>query len=227
MNVDLRSTLAHLYVPDLASGVVSEQDHHHVFTVLRARDSELVSLTDGRGSYRMAKVKGRNVVAEGEVMVAAPPRNCEIFVAIPKADRPEWIVQKLTEIGATRICWLHAERSVVHWNADRVARQMERLNKVALAASLQSRRVWFPVVEGPVTAASALPGIAICEPGGRSLNPDDERIAIGPEGGWAPRELALSDDVVSLGPSILRVETAAVVAAALMTDLHRRGQGDQ
>jgi 16S rRNA (uracil1498-N3)-methyltransferase len=227
MNADLRSSLAHLYVADLTAGVVSDEDHHHLFTVLRARNGESVSMTDGHGRWRMAKVVGGAVVPHGEVMQAGAMRRCEIFVAIPKADRPEWIVQKLTEIGATRICWLHTEHSVVHWKADRVARQMEKLNKVAVAASLQSRRVWFPVVDGPVVAATVLAQIPICEPGGRPLNGADEVVAIGPEGGWSAQELALSAGQVSLGSTILRVETAAVVAGAVMTDLHTREQSNR
>jgi len=155
-----------------------------------------------------------------------PPAPVEIFIAIPKADRPEWIVQKLTEIGATKICWLHTERSVVRWTADRAEKQRDRLSKVAIAASLQSRRVWLPMLEGPIPAASVLSEIAICEPGGRTLTAQDYQLGIGPEGGWSPSELALGSDQVSLGPGILRVETAAVVAASVLSHLrasHRTG----
>jgi 16S rRNA (uracil1498-N3)-methyltransferase len=225
MNADLRSTLAHLHVSDLTNPDVSTEDLHHLFTVLRAKDGESVSLTDGQGGWRMAKVHGGAVLADGPVVLAEPMRRCDIYVAIPKADRPEWIVQKLTEIGATRICFLHTERSVVLWKPDRSGRQMDRLTKVARAASLQSRRVWFPLVEGPITAASVLSGMAMCEPGGRPLQGDDEVVAIGPEGGWTSAELMLGGDKVSLGSTILRVETAAVVAASVMTDLHHRDKG--
>ena len=63
-----------------------------------------------------------------------------------------------------------------------------------------------------------LPGAAIAEPGGRPVAADDTTIAIGPEGGWSDQESKLAASHVSLGPNVLRVETAALVAVALMVD---------
>jgi 16S rRNA (uracil1498-N3)-methyltransferase len=65
-----------------------------------------------------------------------------------------------------------------------------------------------------------LPGLAVAEPGGRPVAVDDVAIAIGPEGGWSAKELEVAASAVTLGPNILRVETAAVAAAALMVS-HR------
>lgn len=219
MIAELRSSVAHLLAVDLATGEISDEDEHHLFRVLRARDGEAVSLTDGRGQWRLARVISGTVMPEGEISFIGAPAPLEIFIAIPKADRPEWIVQKLTEIGVTRICWLHTERSVVRWTSDRAAKQLERLRKVAMAAAMQSRRVWLPLIEGPVAAASVLADIAICEPGGRSLVAGDRRLGIGPEGGWSPDEIALSAQQIALGPGILRVETAAVVVASVLGHL--------
>ena len=224
MNSDLRSSLAHLLAVDLHAGEISVEDEHHLFRVLRARDGEAVSLTDGRGQWRMARIISGAVVPETEILSVPEPEPLEIFVAIPKADRPEWIVQKLTEIGVTRICWLHTERSVVRWNAERASKQCDRLSKVAIAAAMQSRRVWLPVVDGPVAASGVLGEIVICEPGGRTLTADDRRLAIGPEGGWSPAEREISADQVALGAGILRVETAAVVAASILGHLHETRQ---
>ena len=85
---------------------------------------------------------------------------------------------------------------------------------------MQSRRVWLPTVEGPAPAAEWLgaPGAVVAEPGGRPLAASDRTVVIGPEGGWSADELAAVDldRTVSLADSVLRVETAAVVAAALM-----------
>ena len=85
---------------------------------------------------------------------------------------------------------------------------------------MQSRRVWLPEISGPVRAVEVLPGLAVAEPGGRSVTADDVAIAIGPEGGWSTKELEVAAATVSLGPNILRVETAAVAAAVLMAS-HR------
>jgi 16S rRNA (uracil1498-N3)-methyltransferase len=219
LNPELRSAVALVKVTDLDMCVLTAEDQHHLFRVLRTRDQESIAVTDGCGSWRMTVAADGALVPIGEIRVERPMDPCEIFVAIPKADRPEWIVQKLTETGVTKICWLHADRSVVRWNSERAAAQRERLLKVAVAAALQSRRVWFPSVEGPIPAASVLGDVAICEPDGRSLRAGDFRMAIGPEGGWSDSELALGGEQVSLGSQILRVETAAVVAASVFSYL--------
>lgn len=222
--MDLRSSVAHFLAVDLKSAEISAEDEHHLFRVLRARDGETVSLTDGQGHWRLARVAAGAVTPEGEISFVEEPAPLEIFIAIPKADRPEWIVQKLTEIGVTRICWLHTDRSVVRWTSDRAAKQIGRLTKVASVAAMQSRRVWLPLIEGPITAATVLADIALCEPGGRFLAAGDQRIGIGPEGGWSPGEISSSSQHVSLGAGILRVETAAVVAASLLGHLRDRNR---
>lgn len=81
---------------------------------------------------------------------------------------------------------------------------------------MQSRRVWMPSIDGPVPAASVLPGAVVAEPDGRELRAGDTTVAVGPEGGWAADELAAAREAVSLGDTVLRVETAAVAAAVLM-----------
>ncbi len=84
---------------------------------------------------------------------------------------------------------------------------------------MQARRVRVPELDGPVAAATVLGATTVAEPGGRELDSRDVAVAIGPEGGWSPAELAAAQDQVSLGPYVLRVETAAVVAAARMVAL--------
>jgi 16S rRNA (uracil1498-N3)-methyltransferase len=76
--------------------------------------------------------------------------------------------------------------------------------------------VHVPELDGPLAAATVLGSTVIAEPGGRGLEAGDRAVAVGPEGGWSPAELAAAADQVSLGPYVLRVETAAVVAAARM-----------
>jgi 16S rRNA (uracil1498-N3)-methyltransferase len=137
-----------------------------------------------------------------------------VAFAIPKSDRPEWIVQKLTELGVARIVLLHAERSVVRWEGGRADRHVAKLRRVAIEALEQSRGVWLPAIDGPAATHDALNGIAVAEPDGRALTRHDAALAIGPEGGWSDAELALAADRISLAETVLRVETAAVVAGA-------------
>jgi 16S rRNA (uracil1498-N3)-methyltransferase len=122
-------------------------------------------------------------------------------------------------LGIDRLVLLHAERSTTRWDAERAVSQLARLGRIAVEASRQSRRVWGVAIEGPVEASSTLRSSVIAEPGGRKLTAADTHIAIGPEGGWSRDEVELASDTVSLGPNILRVETAAVAATALCVNL--------
>ncbi|HSJ91850.1 MAG TPA: RsmE family RNA methyltransferase [Ilumatobacter sp.] len=214
----LRRSAAHVVVDDVTSPILSDGDAHHLFRVLRVAEGDVVSVTDGRGAWRLCRAVDGSLEATTPVTVE-PPRSMPVTIglAIPKLDRPEWIVQKLTELGVDRIVWLHAERSVVRWDDQRAAKHLARLERVAVEAVQQSRRVTVPVIDAPKAALSFLPGASVAEPGGR---PDDgchPVVAIGPEGGWTERELAAAADRISLGPTVLRVETAALVAAARRT----------
>lgn len=211
----LRRAAAHVLVDDVDAPVLSDDETHHLFRVLRVRDGDLVTVTDGAGRWRECRAVGDHV--EPSTAVEFVPRRVEpltVAFAIPKQDRPEWIVQKLTEIGIDRIVLLHAERSVVRWSDDRADRHMAKLARVAAEAVQQSRGVWLPELHPPRTAMEILAGVPVAEPGGRELRPGDATIAVGPEGGWSGRELERAGDLVSLGATVLRVETAAIVAAS-------------
>ena len=102
----LRRSAAHVVVADVAVPVLSDDAAHHVFRVLRVRDGEVVSVTDGRGGWRLCRAVSGAIEPVTEVVVEEPsPSPVTIGFAIPKQDRPEWIVQKLTEIGVDRIMW--------------------------------------------------------------------------------------------------------------------------
>jgi 16S rRNA (uracil1498-N3)-methyltransferase len=211
----LRRAAAHVLVDDVEVPDLDDAAAHHVFRVLRIRDGEVITVTDGAGSWRECRAVSSALEPVGEVEVEPGAAVAlTIAFALPKADRPEWIVQKLTELGVDRIVVLHAERSVVRWPADRAAKHLVRLERVVREAVQQSRRVWVPELVGPVDAIELLPTAVAAEPGGRSLVASDRCIAIGPEGGWSAAELGAASDTVSLGPTVLRVETAALAAAA-------------
>jgi 16S rRNA (uracil1498-N3)-methyltransferase len=217
MDEVLRRSAAHVLVADVADPVPADGAVHHLRRVLRLGDGDVVTVTDGAGSWRPCCLAGDGFELAGDVTVVdAPCSPVTIAVAPPKGDRLEWLVQKCTEIGVDHLVVLAAERSVVRWQGERAGRQLERLRRIAAEAATQSRRVWLPTVTGPVPAVEVLPGAVAAEPGGRPLAPTDPVVAIGPEGGWSPAELALAADGVSLSDTILRVETAAVVAATLM-----------
>jgi 16S rRNA (uracil1498-N3)-methyltransferase len=110
---------------------------------------------------------------------------------------------------------------VVRWDAERAARQGERLRAVAREAAAQSRRAWLPEVADLSTFAevAALPGAVLAERTGPAPTLDRPVILVGPEGGWSPAELAAGLPLVGLGPHVLRAETAAVAAGLLLAGL--------
>lgn len=216
----LRRSAAHVWVGDVGHPVPHDDALHHLLRVLRLRDGAAVSVTDGSGRWRSCRLLGDELEPVGPVTTEPAPRApITILAAAPKGDRVEWLVQKCTEIGVDRIVVVTAERSVMRWDRERSVRHVERLQRVATEAALQSRRVWFPVVEGPLPSAAVLPGTVVAEPGGRALSPADCTVAIGPEGGWTPGELAMAGDRVHLGRNVLRVETAAAVVATRLVML--------
>lgn len=226
----LRATSTHVLVgPDTLAGheiEIDDDTEHHLRRVLRLRDGEQVGVTDGAGRWCLAVVTtvGSTIRLEASSGVAvepSPPRPVTVATAIPKGDRFDWMVQKVTELGVDRLVLLHAERSVVRWKPARVEHQLVRAQRIADEALRQSRRVRRLLVEAPVDAIDVLADFAVAEPGGRRLVAHDVSVAIGPEGGWTRAELDVAGDRVDLGPTILRTETAAVAVTALCVAFER------
>lgn len=233
----LVAAAAMVFVSDLATLVLDAESVHHLVDVLRLRPGELVVASDGRGSWVPCRVTsavsrrdGRNrdlasiLVVDGPVALTAEvgPSLTVAFAPV-KGDRPEWVVQKLTELGVDRIVPITTRRSVVRWEGERAGRSVERLARVAREASSQSRRTRLPEI-GPLSSLSELAGLtgadpSLAQPGGEPPSLHHPVIAIGPEGGWDPDELAADLPIVGLGPTVLRAETAAIVAGSLLCGL--------
>lgn len=210
----LRRSKAHLLVGDVEHPELTDEAEHHLRRVLRLRDGAAITVTDGRGSWGSTTLVAAGLApAEqvGQRERQAPATT--VGFAIPKQDRPEWIVQKLTEIGVARILVLHAERSVVRWVPDKATQKLERLRSVSVEALQQSRGVWLPELVGPVEALDVVADSAIAEPGGGDFQDGLPCYLIGPEGGWSDTELAAAASTFGMGETILRVETAALAVA--------------
>lgn len=226
---------AHVVVADLEPAGALEldaEDAHHLSSVLRLRPGEAVGATDGRGGYRLCRYSGRGLLepAGAATFQPAPAPRLTVAFAPVKGDRPEWSVQKLTELGVDRIVLVEAERSVVRWDERRAAGHLERLRRVARSAVMQSRQCRLPEITGMVRLDAVLGdagdgpggGVAVADMGGRPPWPGLHTVVIGPEGGWTPaeREAAASRAApVGLGGPVLRAETAAVAAGVLLTAL--------
>ena len=209
-----------VFVRDLLAPELDDADLHHLQGSLRLRPGSEITVGDGSGGWRVCRLAPRPDPV-GELQYAGPPpaRPTVAFTPV-KAERPEWVVQKLTEVGVARILLLEAERSVVRWDTSRAARNLDRCRRVAREASMQSRRLWLPEVQGPLLARDVLAaGLPVAEPGGRPPAAGDAGLVVGPEGGWSPSELAVVPDRVVLPGGILRAGTAAVVAGAVLVGL--------
>lgn len=219
----MAGAVAHVFVPDLSAPELSTGDRHHLERVLRLRVGEAVTASDGAGRRVACRwAGGAALEVDGEVVVEPAPAPLVTVAFSPvKGDRPEWAVQKLTELGVDRIVPLVAARSVVRWTGDQGAAAVERWRRVAREAAMQSRRAWLPVVEEAVSfrEAAAWPGAAMAVGGGDPPSLARPVVLVGPEGGWDADELAAGLPTVGLGPNVLRTETAAVAAGTLLVAL--------
>ena len=222
-----------VFVEEPLAPVLAEDDVHHLVDVLRLRPGEPVVACDGRGTWTQCHFEGDGargrggaavLVVDGEPVVeerSTPP--IAVAFAPVKGDRPEWVVQKLTELGVDRIVPIRTARSVVRWDGTRAARTEARLRRVAREAAAQCRRTWLPSVEA-TTSFEVLADLSdgaplLARPGGGPPSLDHPFVAVGPEGGFDDEELDRFPGGVGLGPTVLRSETAAVVAGALLCAL--------
>jgi 16S rRNA (uracil1498-N3)-methyltransferase len=210
-------------------------DHaDHLVRVLRARVGQEFDIATGavvrRGRVVTVEV-GRVEFELGEEVPAAPVPNVTLLLAIFKFDRMEWAIEKCTELGVSRIVPVIARRTDAHL-ASAAAKRAERWRRIALQAAEQSRRATPPEIAAPIKLQEAanLAGamrIVLAESEQQTMLSDvlaadsggETFLAIGPEGGWADDELELFLRAgwisASLGPTILRAETAAIAAAAI------------
>ncbi len=221
----LRHSSAHVFVGDVAVPFLSDDDNHHLAKVLRLRNGESVTCSDGRGSWRECSWNDGVLVPTSDVITApASAQALTVVVAPVKGDKTDLVVEKLVEIGVDHIVILApVDHSVVRWSSDKVEQVMARYTRIAHAAAMQSRRVFLPTVTGPVSLGSVLgPQVAFAEPGGQASWAQVNTLVIGPEGGFSAAELAMAPTTINLGSGILRAETAAIVGSALMV-AHWRG----
>lgn len=218
------------YAPDIASTLtLPESDSQHAVRVLRLREGDELTVVDGRGRrYRCVITGAHQRHTSVEIIsseIVAPSWSGEIVAAVAPSkhlDRMEWMTEKLTEIGVSRIVPILCRRS------ERRELKPERLEKIAVSAMKQSLKAVLPTVE-PLTPveeiiaryAGAQSFIAYCD---RTI-PRHElvesyrtgcpvtAVMIGPEGDFAPEEIASAIGAgwqpVALGPERLRTETAA------------------
>lgn len=224
----------------LAAGEVAVRgpEAHHLATVLRARPGDVVCLFNGDGAEYSAVVveAGRtlvtlNVTGRDEASRELGYR-LEVAAPLPKGDRGDFLIEKLTELGVTDFVPLRTQRTVVHPRDSR----LDKLRRTVIEASKQCGRntlmqigaltAWAEYVgknDLPRQRLLAHPGGDLSDRAQSASEGRDRALAVGPEGGFTDEEVALARaacwQVVDLGPRILRVETAAIALVVRATSV--------
>ena len=229
-NIDLQSMTARL----------TGQDHLHLIRVLRCRVGDPITVLDGAGAAYLAALtvigKSESQVAIGSEIDPPPEPATYIIVgqALGKSDKFEQVVQHGTEVGASEFLPIRADRGIVDIPPARLAERVARWRAIAKGAAEQSFRSRIPIVGCPQRLAEALtaavgrnetPMLLHAGSSATSLSAalhvrpaaaGPVLLLVGPEGGWSEAELEFAADLgcptVSLGPRVLRTETAALVA---------------
>jgi 16S rRNA (uracil1498-N3)-methyltransferase len=216
----------------LAAGRVELEgpEAHHVAVVCRVRPGDAVCLFNGDGREYAAEVVevGRRSVTVQVHGVAAPPREhgfrIEVAAPLPKGDRAQFLLEKLTELGATAFVPLQTARSVVHpreTNRDKLQRHVIEASKqcgrnvLLHVGALTEWGAYIRRDDLPPTRVAAHPWRDDGAPSAVLRHSTDVALAVGPEGGFTDEEVAEARQAgwqtLDLGPRILRVETAAIV----------------
>ena len=203
----------------------------HAARVMRARTGDSLEVFDGQGRWWTATIteidrgKVELELGTGSSEPTAAGGRLTLAVALPKGDRQKWLIEKLTELGVDRLVPLQTTRGV----AEPTATAIERLRRGVIEACKQCGRCRLLEITAPGTLQSivslapparrlladpaGLPLAAAATPTGGDL-----LVAVGPEGGFTTEEVAAAEAAgfrrVSLGPHILRIETAAIAMAA-------------
>lgn len=224
---------------------VTGDDAHHLTRVMRAEIGDTFICSDGREREALVEITqlGKDTVeaaiVESLSMTSEPDVNVWVAQSLPKGDKMETVIQKGTEIGASRFIPFISERTIVQYDERKESKRLERWHKIAKEAAEQAHRNRIPGIEsmhswkqllaragdfalalicyekeGQLQLRELLRGM-VGEQGEKSGLPKQVLLIIGPEGGFTEKEIAEAERAgckpVSLGKRILRTETAALV----------------
>jgi 16S rRNA (uracil1498-N3)-methyltransferase len=226
--------------------VLDDSEGHHCIDVLRLGVGSRVVVFNGRGSQITSEItaieKGK-VYLKALIDARTEPLRCAITLAqaIPKGKNMDLILQKATELGVAKIVPLISDRTVVQLEEDESSKKREKWKQVTIEAAKQSGQDWLPEIASPITPKqffaeldrSELSLIASLQNDARSFKrvlanfqeqhgrrPNSALILIGPEGDFTPAETSWAKSAgcvpVSLGPIVLRTETAAIYSLSVL-----------
>ena len=238
----MRLTRSHVDAPLQAGAEITLPDDvaAHLLRVLRLQEGDACVLFNGDGHDYDARITAISKrVARAQVLAARRIENespllITLLQGIARGEKMDWILQKATELGVVRFLPVSSDRSEVKLDAQRADKRLAHWRGIVVSACEQSGRAVVPEVLAPQALAQAA-GLRtgrgfILDPFAdaslASLQPDSFRectIAIGPEGGWSPRDrehlLAAGFEGLRLGPRVLRTETAGIAAIAALQAL--------
>ncbi len=224
------------------TAVILGEDARHIARSLRMAVGEEITVADGSGmvyTCRLTSIRDDRV--EALVLASArsesePPYVLTLFMAYPKGDKLETVIQKAVELGAARVVPFESERCIKRPPAEKQQRITERLSRIAYEAAKQCGRAVVPAVEPPCSfsemldRAKGMPLALFCYEGSGTVSlmtalpacpPDRVAVVVGCEGGFSPREAdaaaATGLTLVNLGPRILRCETAPDYALSALS----------
>ena len=230
----------YIHPPEGDRATLPPEEARHAERVLRLRPGDEICAMDGAGHRWRAELgEGARVRLLEALPGNEAPARVTVYEGLPKADKLDFIAQKLTELGAARLMPVKMERCVVKLDAKDGVKRRERLLKIAREAAKQCGRGLPMDVTEPLDWREALSqtarhdallipwedarGTRLRDVHAQLPDARDIGVVIGPEGGMSPSEVdamrAVGGRTVTLGPRILRTETAAVVAAALAMQL--------
>ena len=220
---------------------IQGQDAHHISRVLRLQVGDSIVVVAPDGSAGIALINSilvdKVVLALQETLLEdkEAPLNVYLAQGLPKSDKMDFIVQKAVELGVRGIYPMDAEHSVVQYDQSKKNKRVERWQKIAAEAAKQCGRSVIPIVE-PIRDLTAILGSLDAETvvlmlyEGQTAQGLKQALAkhhaknylllVGPEGGFSAKEVALCQSrgayIVTLGPRILRTETAALTGVSIV-----------
>ena len=228
---------------DLENGtcIIEGEDVKHISKVLRCKVGEKLEICDKDNSEYVCEITDisknqvdLNIIEKNEIKRESDLK-VKLYQGLPKSTKMEFILQKLTEVGVDEIILVSTKRSVVKVDDKKEGKKLERWERIIYEAAKQSKRGKIPTLRGVLSFDEALEDMKnndmnICpyenektvsiKRAIRGSDINNIGIFVGPEGGFEEEEIQTLQDidskVVSLGPRILRTETASVVASSIV-----------
>lgn len=205
--------------------LLPDEEYSKFYKVLRMKSGDEVALLPGDGRLVRCRLEGHSAVPTETVRPETESRvKLTLCLAMPKNEKLDESVRMGSELGVAQFVVFPSERTVVKWDDKKREARLRRLRAIAREAAEVSFRTLLPKITlreslGEVlTEFDSAQVLSEVEGTPRHIAIKDEAtLVIGPEGGWAPREVeTIGDRAVTLGPRVLRVDTAVAAACALM-----------